>query len=59
MENKDEEHLKIPEIQMTEFFWTNPYLLNFFKSMLHDPKMNQHIKKFRNNERNKRKRPRI
>ena len=44
MENKDEEHLKIPEIQMMEFFWTNPYLLNFFKSMLHDPKMNQHIK---------------
>ena len=29
---------------MMEFFWTNPYLLNFFKSMLHDPKMNQHIK---------------
>ena len=44
VENKDEEHLKIPEIQMMEFFWTNPYLLNFFKSMFHDPKMNQHIK---------------
>ena len=44
VENKDEEHLKNQEIQMMEIFLTNPYLLNFFKSMFHDPKMNQHIK---------------
>ena len=44
VENKDEEHLKNPEIQMMEIFLTNPYFLNFFKSMFHDPKMNQHIK---------------
>ena len=29
---------------MMEIFLTNPYFLNFFKSMFHDPKMNQHIK---------------
>ncbi len=27
-----------------EIFLTNPYFLNFFKSMFLDPKMNQHIK---------------
>ena len=44
VENKNCEHLKNPEIQMMEIFLTNPYLLNFFKSIFHDPKMNQHIK---------------